>query len=158
MCKKLRDVLRVDRALTALGPHLRPCWGPLLAENNCCAERCSWLSDTTLLHVIPLSSCTDVEYHAGLIVICGVFLCLPSFEVDILSLSLFFFGGGLFLLSWSFCFYGNIWRDSKIMQLLPWPFQNVLSFLTKLNLFSLKGCLFWRYIPLRCSLFYKIQV
>lgn len=67
---------------------LRPfaCW-----ECNCCAERCSWLSGTTLLHAVPLSSCTDVEYHAGLIVIRVVFLCLPSFEVDILSLDLFFF-------------------------------------------------------------------
>lgn len=135
---------------------LRPfaCW-----ECNCCAERCSWLSGTTLLHVVPLSSCADVEYHAGLIVIRVVFLCLPSFEVDILSLALFFFSFlGLFLLSWYLCFYGNIWRDSKIMQLLPWPSQNVLGFLTKLNLFSLKVCLFWRYIPLRCSLFYKIHV
>ena len=80
-----------DHSSPPLETLLRPfaCW-----ECNCCAERCLWLSDTTLFHVIPLSSCTDVEYHAGLIVIRGVFLCLPSFEVDIFSLSLFFFGGG----------------------------------------------------------------
>ena len=54
----------------------------------------------SLLFPSPLS-CTDVGCHAGLIVVGVVFLCLPSFVVDILFM-------GLFLLSWSLCLF--LWR------------------------------------------------
>lgn len=116
----------------------------MLAENVTAVQRDARGSQVPLCFM-PFPSCTDVEYHAGLIVIRVVFLCLPSFEVDILSLDLFFFSffsGFVFALLVSLFLWKIFEEIQKLCSFYHGLPRMFFGFLTKLNLFSLKDCLF----------------